>query len=47
MYIVIICFQVYEAIKFEINFSFPNKSFFFMTKKTGQKFKYLKNQKSS
>ena len=46
MCIVIICFLDYDVINFEINLSFLVKQFFFVTIKSGQKFKYLKNEKS-
>ena len=46
MYIVIIYFPVCDAISFEIKLSFLIKPFFFMTTKSGQKFKYLQNEKS-
>ena len=43
IYIVIICFLVYDVINFEINFSFLIKPFYYRTKKSGQKCEYLKN----
>ena len=43
--IVIICFPVCDVINFENNISLLNKLFFFMTKKSWQKFYYLKNEK--
>ena len=46
MCILIICFLDYDVINFEINLSFLVKQFFFVTIKSGQKFKYLKNEKS-
>ena len=35
-----------DVINFEINLSFFNKPFSYMNKKSGQKCKYLKNEKS-
>ena len=46
MCIVIICCPVCDVINFEINQSFLIKPFFFITKMSGQKCKYLKNEKS-
>ena len=43
---VIICCPVCEVINFETNFSFLVKLFFYVTKKSGQNCKYLKNEKS-
>ena len=42
MYIVLIYFRVCDVINFQINLSFLNK----ITKKSRQKYKYLKNKKS-
>ena len=42
--VIIICFPVYDAIQLEINLNFLIKQFFQITKKLGQKFKYLKNK---
>ena len=44
MCIVIIYFPVYDVINFEVKLSFLIKSFFYMTKKSVQKFEYLKNE---
>ena len=44
--IAIVCFPVCDAISFEINLIFLIKPFFYMTKKSRQKFKYLQNEKS-
>ena len=46
MCIVITCLPVCDCINFEINLSFLIKLFFYMTKTSGQKFKYFENQKS-
>ena len=46
MYIVIICCPVYDLINFEINHGFVIKPLFYMTKKSGQKRKYLTKEKS-
>ena len=45
MYTVIICCPVCTVINFEINLSCLIKSFIYITKKSGQKCKYLKNEK--
>ena len=45
MCIVLICFPVYDVINFEINLGFLIKPFSY-TKKSGQKFKNLNNEKS-
>ena len=45
MRIVIICCPVPDVIIFEINHSFMIKPLFYITKKPGQKFKHLKNEK--
>ena len=37
---------IYEVIIFKINLSFLIKPFSYMSKKSGQKCKYLKNEKS-
>ena len=42
----IICFPVYGIINYETNLSFLIKLFFYMTKKSGEEFKYLKNEKN-
>ena len=44
--IVITCCPVWDVINFEINLSFLLKPFFSVTKKSGQIFKYLRNEKS-
>ena len=46
MCIVIICCPVCDVINFEINHSFLIKLFFYINKKSAQKCKYFKNQKS-
>ena len=43
MCIVIICSPISDVINIEINHSFLIKTFFYITKKSGQKFTYLKN----
>ena len=45
IFIVVICFPVYDVVNFEINLSFLIKPIFYMAKKSGQKFKYLKSEK--
>ena len=47
MCIPIDCFQECDIINFEIDLVFLIKPFFYMIKKSGQKFKYLENEKSS
>ena len=44
MSIAIIFFQGCDVMNFEINFIFPAKLFFYMTKKPKQKFKYIENK---
>ena len=44
--VVIIFFSVCDVINLRINFGFLIKLFAYMTKMTGQKFKYLENEKS-
>ena len=46
MCITILCFPDSDVINFEINLIFLIKSFFCMTKKSRQNFKYLENEKS-
>ena len=46
MCIVIICCQVCEVLNFENNFNLLIKLFLYITKKSKQKSKYLKNKKS-
>ena len=40
------CFPVYDVIKFEITLAFSSSRFPTWPKKSGQKFEYLKNEKS-
>ena len=42
----IVCFPGYYVIHFETNLIFLTKPFFYMTKKSRQKFKYPENEKS-
>ena len=44
--IAIVCFSVCDVINFEINFIFLINPFFYMTKKSRQKFDYFENEKS-
>ena len=46
MYIAIVCYPGYDVINLKINLTFLIKPFFYMTKKSRQKFKYLENEKS-
>ena len=46
MYIVIVCFPGCDVMNFKINLSFLIKLFFYVTKKSRQKLKYLQNMKS-
>ena len=46
MCIVIVWFPVWDVINFEIYLSFRIKPFYYMNKKSEQKMKYLKNEKS-
>ena len=46
MGVVIIYYPVCVIKNFEINLSFAIKPFFYITKMSGQKYKYLKSQKS-
>ena len=46
MCIAIVCFLGFDVINFEINLNFLMKPFLYMTKKSGQKFKYLEIEKS-
>ena len=46
MFILIICFPVYEVLNFEIKLSSLIKPFFRITKKIRTKVEYLKNEKS-
>ena len=43
--IVIICFPVFDVINFEIYHNFLIKLFSYVTKKSGQKFKYIEDDK--
>ena len=45
MYIVIVCWPGCDIINFEFDLAFLIKPFFFITKKSRQKFKYLENKK--
>ena len=44
MYIAIVYFPGYDVINFQINLIFLIKSFFYITKKSRQKLKYLENK---
>ena len=46
MRIAIVCFPGCEVINFEINFIFLIKLFFYITRKSRQKFKYLEYEES-
>ena len=46
MCIIIICCPVFDVINFEVNLNLLIKPFFYITKKSWQKFKYLENKKS-
>ena len=46
MCIIVIAFPGYGKINFEINLSFLITLFFYVTKKSGEKFEYFKNKKS-
>ena len=46
MFIVILCFPACDAINFKIYLSFPVKPFFYITKKSGKNFKYLRKENS-
>ena len=46
IFIAIICCPVFNVINFEIDLSFHIRPFFYITKTSGQKCKYLKIQKS-
>ena len=43
----IICFPVYDVKKFEINLSFPMKTFFYIKKKQDKKIKILKAKRAT
>ena len=45
MCIAFVCLPGCDVINFEVNFIFLIKPFFYMTKKSRQKFKYYKNEK--
>ena len=47
MFIALVWFPGCDIINFEINLIFLIKLFFYMSKNSRQKFKYLKNDKSS
>ena len=44
--ITIVCFSRFDVISFEIKLIFQPKLFFYMTKKSRQKYKYIENKKS-
>ena len=44
--LLLFCFPACDVISFEIKFSFLIKPFFYITKKSEQKYKYLKKKKS-
>ena len=46
MYITIVSFPSRDIVNFENNLIFLINLFFYMTKKSWQKFKYLENEKS-
>ena len=46
MGISIVCFPGFDIKNFEINLIFVIKPFYYMTKKSRQKFKYLENKKN-
>ena len=46
MCIAIVCFPDCDVINMEINLIFEISPFFYLTKKSRQKFKYLENKKS-
>ena len=46
MCIGIVCWPGYDFINFEINLIFLIMPFFYMTKKSRQKFEYLENEQS-
>ena len=46
MCIAIVCQTGCNVVDFEINLIFQIKPFFYMTKKSRQKFEYLENEKS-
>ena len=46
MFITIVCFPGCDVIDFDINLIFQIEPFFYKTKTSRQKFKYLKNEKS-
>ena len=45
--IAVVCFPDFDVINFEINLIFLTKPFFYMTKRSRQKFKYLENEIAS
>ena len=46
MYMKIAFVLGFDIINFEINLNLSNQGFFYMTKKSRQKFQYLENEKS-
>ena len=44
--ITVVCFSRFDVISFEIKLIFQPKLFFYMTKKSRQKYKYIENKKS-
>ena len=46
MHIAIVCYPGYDVMDLEINLIFLIEPFFYMTKKSWQKLKYLENEKS-
>ena len=46
MFIATVCQRGCDVINVEVNLIFLMKSFFFMTKKSWQKFKYIENEKT-
>ena len=46
MCITVVCFSGFDVISFKINLIFQPKLFFYMTKKSRQKYKYIENKKS-
>ena len=46
MFLEITCFPACEATNFESNIGFFVKEFYYMTEKSGKKFKYFKNTKN-
>ena len=46
MCVAIVCLPGWDVNNFEVDLTFPTKSFFYMAKTSRQKFKYLENEKS-